>query len=118
MSATPYAELLKRLGRKKSDDGFYINRDGGLRINWINPDGPEAAEVISSLLNALAPFAEVAAWAERNGHDLHNFDMLLRHINGAKAGHFAGHLQVQADDFLNARAALNSDASTQVGGDR
>ena len=65
------------------------------------------ARGVESLRAALAPFAEVAEWAERNGHDLVNgFDMLLRNLPG---GHFAGHLGVQGDDFVAALAALRSD---------
>ncbi len=60
---------------------------------------------VAELEAALRPFAEVAAWADRNGHDLINgFDMLLRHLPG---GQFAGHLQVQGADFIAARAALD-----------
>jgi hypothetical protein len=50
------------------------------------------------LAQALAPFAEVAAWAERNGHDLNDFDMLLR----GPQEQIAGHLQVQSPDFIKA----------------
>lgn len=70
----------------------------------------EAAELVAlraeveRMREALGPFADVAEWAERNGHDLLNdFDMLLRHLPG---GQFAGHLQVQGPAFIAARAAL------------
>ena len=56
------------------------------------------------LREALEPFAEVAAWAERNGHDLNEYDMLLR----GPDKQIAGHLQAQADDFIRARAALST----------
>lgn len=66
----------------------------------------EQAVEIERLRNVLKPFAEVAAWAERNGHDLLNdFDMLLRNI---KTGHFAGHLHAQSGDFIAAKAALGA----------
>ncbi len=59
---------------------------------------------IERLRAALEPFAEVARWAERNGHDLtKGWDMLLRQPDGA----IAGHLQVQSPDFIAALAALN-----------
>lgn len=57
----------------------------------------------AGLLAALEPFAEVAAWAERNGHDLvADFDMLLR----GPGMQIAGHLHAQSQDFINARAAI------------
>jgi hypothetical protein len=56
------------------------------------------------LAQTLAPFAEVAAWAERNGHDLNDFDMLLR---GPKE-QIAGHLQVQSVDFIKALEMIRS----------
>lgn len=64
-----------------------------------------AADEIERLRAALKPFAEVARWAERNGHDLLNgWDMLLRQPDGG----FAGHLQAQSPDFIAASAALGN----------
>ena len=54
------------------------------------------------MVEALAPFAEVAQWAIRNERDLKTMDMLLRYSDGS----FAGHLHAQSDDFIRADAAL------------
>lgn len=53
---------------------------------------------------ALRPFAEVAHWAERNGHDLEaDFDMILR----GPGERIAGHLHAQSADFIAAKALLD-----------
>jgi hypothetical protein len=57
---------------------------------------------LAAAREALAPFAEVADWAERNKVDLLKHDMLLRCPDGG----IAGHLQVQSPDFIAARAVL------------
>lgn len=72
---------------------------------WEEIAETQAAEIVA-LREALRPFAEVKDWADRNGHDLAHFDMLLRYVEGPKSGQFAGHLQVQSDEFIAAQAAL------------
>ena len=58
---------------------------------------------VEKLKEALKPFAQVADWAERNGHDLEkDFDMLLR----GPGNRIAGHLNAQAPDFLRAKQVL------------
>lgn len=60
---------------------------------------------------ALAPFAEVAEWAERNSIDLmKGWDMLLRGPDGG----FAGHLQVQSPEFIAARAVFAKLSAKEV----
>jgi hypothetical protein len=74
-------------------------RDGAL----ANEERLEAEN--ERLRAALEPFAEVARWAKRNGHDLTTgWDMLIRG-NGAIC-----HLGVQSPEFINALSALEQSA--------
>ena len=64
---------------------------------------------IERLRAVLEPFAEVARWARRNGHDLTDFDMLLR----GPGKEIAGHLQVQSANFIRASEALGDEQSVR-----
>lgn len=91
-------------------EDFIGNVDGETTIYDETIDAEDAAVAFNGLLaeidrlrTALDPFAEVARWAERNGHDLaKGWDMLLR----APDGSIAGHLGVQSPQFIEARRAL------------
>lgn len=72
--------------------------------------GKENEAEIERLTAALEPFAEVARWAERNGHDLaKDFDMLLR----GPGKEIAGHLQVQSRDFIHAKKILGAEQTVR-----
>jgi hypothetical protein len=88
------AEAVGLQGENAKDD--YRKMETGLRA----VTGPVL--VAAECLVALQAFAEVAWWAERNGHDLTDFDMLLR----GPADQIAGHLQAQSADFLRAAELL------------
>lgn len=75
------------------------------QITQLERQLAEARAEVERLREVLMPFAEVADWAERNGHDLMQYDMLLRQSDGQ----FAGHLQVQSADFIAARAAIQGE---------
>lgn len=85
------------------DDGTVDASDAVTAINALIWSLEKRDAEIEKLRAALEPFAEVARWAERNGHDLlKGWDMLLRQPDGG----FAGHLQVQSPDFIAALTAL------------
>lgn len=49
---------------------MYSHRGDGIPTQYVNPNGPEAADEIERLREALEPFAEAADQAERLvGHD-------------------------------------------------
>jgi hypothetical protein len=94
MSAQPYAGLLERLVGK-----MLVTHGGQSHQMDRNPDGPEAAEAISSLLNALTDIRQEA----KQANDFLGEDTDVEAVLGTI-------------EYL-ASAALNSDASTQtVGG--
>lgn len=100
MSAQPYAGLLERLVAVESSASDFIGDPNPKYVTcWHrNPDGPEAAEAISSLLKALEA-------AYREGWD----------ASRDEGGYI---YQDDAWEHSKARAALNSDApqSTDVEG--
>jgi hypothetical protein len=101
MTEQPYAGLLgqlvaKRPAREVAARGYV---DSG-QTTHINPDGPEAAEAISSLLNAL----------ENSRARFVGLATLIKAVTG--------HDSIMAQEAIEKiDAALNSDASTQVGGE-
>lgn len=98
-------DILERLPRHVKGNCPYCGKSMAVSAAHIAAQDAR----IEALEGALQPFAEVAIWAERNGHNLHDFDMLIRHIAGTKSGQFAGHLGVQAEQFIAAQNVLAND---------
>jgi len=113
MSAQPYAGLLERLEEEALalQQQAWADRSGGQSTTMSATLATEAAGAISSLLNALE---ELEAASSRV------FDGLNARIDAAEGDSvpvFAG-IAALSDALHTARAALNSDASTQtVGGE-